>query len=151
MRSAHYPNQEGMQCYLQNDQSPYFDRHFVIDGITFDCIQGLIRENGFRKPSFSSKIKGKKRIVVIGDSFTFGEGVKEEDSFPRLIEKDLNIETFNLAMQGMNTRLERIAYEHLDWLQPNPVMLVYTTNYTMPVMETINAGARWKESIKIPP
>ena len=89
--------------------------------------------------------------MVIGDSFTFGEGVKEEDSFPRLIEKDLNIETFNPAMQGMNTRLERITYEHLDWLQPNPVMLVYTTNYTMPVMETINAGARWKESIKIPP
>ena len=30
-------------------------------------------------------------------------------------------------------------------------MLVYTTNYTIPVMETIDAGARWKESIKIPP
>ena len=36
MRSTYYPNQKGMQYYPQNDQSPYFDPHFVIDGITFD-------------------------------------------------------------------------------------------------------------------
>jgi hypothetical protein len=44
---------------------------------------------------------GKKRIVVLGDSFTFGAEMSDEDTYSRLLESALpNTEVLNFGVQG---------------------------------------------------
>lgn len=51
---------------------------------------------GMRNPEIpTEKPKGTKRILFIGDSFTMGWGVKEEDGFVRLTERLLGVQTIN--------------------------------------------------------
>lgn len=45
----------------------------------YECIKYHIGSDGFRTVPFHKK-EG-PRIVTVGDSFTFGEGVKEEEGF----------------------------------------------------------------------
>jgi hypothetical protein len=68
---------------------------------------------GFRGPEFSEgKPSGTIRLVFIGDSFTFGEGVHFEDTFPeattRLLQKEfadrsIGFESLNFGVGGYNT------------------------------------------------
>lgn len=44
---------------------------------------------------------GKRRIVVLGDSFTFGEEVSDDETYPHYLEAALpNTEVLNLGVQG---------------------------------------------------
>jgi len=134
---SYYPNQECYQCYHRNDdEAACFDGFTTIDGKRFDCIRYHIGTERFRTPPFSKKKDG-LRIVTIGDSFTFGEGVKEKDTFPRLLEESIGIETVNIAMQGLNTRHERLILQENMQLQPDLVIVGYVLNDTMPYEETL--------------
>ena len=57
------------------------------------------------------------RVVCLGDSVTYGYGVAAEESYPRLLEEELNknakVEVFNVALPGWSTRQQRIAYERI--------------------------------------
>lgn len=60
---------------------------------------------GFREKEFTKKEPGKKRIVIIGDSFTYGHGMDNSLSYPRVMEKLLrekcpggNYEVLNLGV-----------------------------------------------------
>jgi hypothetical protein len=44
----------------------------------------------FRDAEPASRPEGVRRVVVVGDSFTEGQGVKEADTYPRVLEKLLN-------------------------------------------------------------
>ena len=44
----------------------------------------------FRSPQIGPRVAGITRVVVIGDSFTEGMGVKEEDAYPRVLHRLLN-------------------------------------------------------------
>lgn len=61
----------------------------------------------------TAKPEGVYRIVVLGDSFTFGGKVAVEDTFPRSLERSLQsldpsrrYEALNLAVPGYNTQQE---------------------------------------------
>ena len=82
-----------------------------------------------------AKPAGTRRVVFLGDSVTFGAGVKDDEPFPRLLESIVNgsgagpIETVNTGVVGYNTvqelaRLEQagIAY------QPDVVVLTFVVN-----------------------
>jgi lysophospholipase L1-like esterase len=45
---------------------------------------------GFRDRPFGPRVPGVRRAVMIGDSFTEGQGVKERDTFTRVLERALN-------------------------------------------------------------
>lgn len=50
-----------------------------------------VNAGGYRQAEFStSKAPGTTRILVLGDSFTFGYGVEEPDAYPRVLETLLN-------------------------------------------------------------
>lgn len=144
------PNQECYQCYYRNNQNLYFDKTASADGKKYDCIQYRIGEEGFRTPRFDKERSEKARIVTIGDSFTFGEGVKEPDTFPRLLEKNLSIETINISMQGLNTEKERLILEQNMALSPDLLILGYILNDTMPHQETISAIDEMEENSLVP-
>jgi lysophospholipase L1-like esterase len=66
--------------------------------------------DGFRSREFGPKDPGVIRIVCIGDSSTFGWGVDDEYTYPRLLETQLSrpggpgVEVFNLGIPGFTTR-----------------------------------------------
>lgn len=65
------------------------DRQYLWKGREFSY---LIKSNskGFRDREFSFEIpSGKKRIIVLGDSFTFGHGVENDEAYPKVLERQL--------------------------------------------------------------
>lgn len=66
-----------------------------------------------------------KRVVVIGDSFSFGHGVEASEAFPALLDEQLEaVEVINLAVTGYGTdqQLLRLIEQGLDW-RPDVVLL----------------------------
>lgn len=62
--------------------------------------------------------EGLRRIVILGDSVTFGHGLEAPEAFPQLLEGSLrasgrDVDVFNLALPGWSTRQERLAYERI--------------------------------------
>jgi lysophospholipase L1-like esterase len=82
-----------------------------------------------------AKPPGTRRVVFLGDSVTFGAGVKDDELFPRLLERSINgagggpIETVNTGVVGYNTiqelaRLERAGLPY----EPDVVVLTFVVN-----------------------
>ena len=57
------------------------------EGVIFDE-KVYTDKNGFRVPSKNFKYIGKKNIFILCDSVTFGNGVKEEETFIGLMRND---------------------------------------------------------------
>jgi lysophospholipase L1-like esterase len=87
-------------------------------GITARSSDVPVRVNalGLRGPEVAAApAPGTRRLLVLGDSVVFGEGLAEEDTFPRLLERALAeagaapTEVLNGAAPGYNTEAE-LAY-----------------------------------------
>lgn len=79
--------------------------------------------------------QGPFRVVFLGDSWTFGMGVREEESFPARFAELANqragrrVEVFNLGLPGYNTLNEIAALEFFyDRLSPDAVVICPTSN-----------------------
>ncbi len=72
-----------------------------------------------------------KRILTLGDSMTFAEGVESEDTYPKLLEQDLakrhgtgSYEVINAAIRGYGTDQEYLLFEKLiPIFRPDVVLL----------------------------
>jgi hypothetical protein len=93
---------------------------------------------GFREREIPPKSAGRYRIVVVGDSFTWGQGIQAGERFSNLVEGFLGpqYEVFNFGRPGNNLP------EHLDVLEealrvsPDFVLLqLYINDFEMPQME----------------
>jgi len=76
------------------------------------------------------------RIVVLGDSFSFAQGVPFEQSFPYLLEQKLNsnpniqkkVELINLGMWGFGTDREYLTLKYIGLkFHPDLVILAFYT------------------------
>ncbi len=83
------------------------------------------------------KTAGVFRIVFVGDSWTYGMGVTEEESFPKRLEELANrhggfgrtVESWSLALPGYNTMNETSALEvFFDRIKPDAVVFCPTRN-----------------------
>jgi hypothetical protein len=109
-----------------SDNGGYFSRRWYR--------MGEVRENshGFRGPEFqAAKPAGIYRIAVVGDSFTFGNGVKQGDRYTDLLQARLpsQIEVLNFGEPGANTpqhrqRIERLLRE----IGPDFILLQWYVN-----------------------
>ncbi|MCP3957968.1 MAG: hypothetical protein GY719_08960 [bacterium] len=68
---------------------------------------------------------GLPRVVFLGDSLTFGWGVRSEDSFPFLIGQQLDVEGINLGVAGYGTDQEYLKLRR-DGLPLGPAVVVLT-------------------------
>jgi lysophospholipase L1-like esterase len=90
---------------------------------------------GFREREFDPE-NGKRRyrIAVIGDSFTYGQGIDEKDRFTNLIEAELNktrngFEVLNFGVPGAETVDEiRILEKVIARAKPDFVLLQWFIN-----------------------
>ncbi len=78
--------------------------------------------------------EGLTRVVILGDSVTYGHGVDASQAFPQVLERKLredgrDIEVFNMGLPGWSTRQERIAYERIARkYKPDVVVLAVCLN-----------------------
>ncbi|MFQ5455071.1 MAG: SGNH/GDSL hydrolase family protein [Nitrospirota bacterium] len=112
---------------------------------------------GFRGKEYSmKKTPDTIRIVFLGDSFTFGEGVKDNDIFSkRLVEllnekyktrRNLHFEGYNFGVGGYNTEQSLFLLKNLVLkADPDIVILGYTLNDAEPKLFYID---RETQSIK---
>jgi lysophospholipase L1-like esterase len=115
--------------YLRYDSNPrgYFD---AAGGLTYQ-----INEHGFRGSGFpTQKPEGGLRLMLLGDSFTFGEGVRLEDTFAvqlqgQLREERPELEVLNLGVSSWNTQDEYIYLNRLGHkFEPDLVVVVFVLN-----------------------
>jgi len=72
------------------------------------------------------------RILILGDSLTFGNGVDVEESYPeylRELYKDENVEVINLAVPGYGINNEYLSFiEEGFKYNPDIILIEYVTN-----------------------
>jgi lysophospholipase L1-like esterase len=89
--------------------------------LRYNSLQFRDREPGPKRP-------GIRRVAVLGDSFTEGQGVKEEDAYPRVLERELNAagggwEVLNFGRRGADfPELDNTFAELLEF---DPDVVVY--------------------------
>lgn len=126
-----------------------------------------INEAGFRDRTYSSRPSpGTTRIAVLGDSYTMGDAVELEDTYPKQVEQrlaDRNCEVMNCGTSATNSQnqlgtLRRV----LDEYQPHIVVLGYNLNDFYYPRETrfetlekagylVEVGADGRVTVKAPP
>lgn len=94
-------------------------------------------EQGFPAPSFSKNKDPKTfRIITIGDAFTSAEGVDTDQSWPRLMEKDLNqtgkdfkFQVLNYAVTGYGpNQYLAVLKDKIPEYQPDLVVVAFFVN-----------------------
>jgi len=98
---------------------------FRITTPDFDA-QTTITADGYRAP----EVKGNPDTIFIGDSFTYAQGVKDEEAFPAIYCNKKELNCANLAVPGASTLYELDRLEHFlktkNW-SPNNVNLFFFT------------------------
>jgi lysophospholipase L1-like esterase len=111
---------------------------------------------GFRGPEWpATKPPGGFRIIVMGDSFTFGQGIGEEERYTTLLEKQLRakfsgktLEVLNLGVAGYSAVDEAILLEKIGpLLHPDLVLVQFTGN---DVREQVPERERYRWALPIP-
>jgi hypothetical protein len=76
-------------------------------------VQVKINGQGLRDRAYSYQRKdGVFRIIVLGDSFTWGFGVEHHDIFTEIMERDLrNVEIINMGVSGYSTDQEYLQFK----------------------------------------
>jgi lysophospholipase L1-like esterase len=94
--------------------------------------------NQMRRTSpFPRKSKKQFRIMVVGDSLTYGYGVREEETYPMQIEtalkKNFNVEVLNLGVSGYQSEdVLKITIKYTPLLQPNLIIYGVCLNDFLP-------------------
>jgi len=96
-----------------------------------------INSAGFRGPEYPREApEGIKRIAFIGDSETFGQYLKDDETLPAAVERELKslspaerYEALNFGVPGYNTEQELIQLRELAiHYNPDIVVLYYVLN-----------------------
>lgn len=118
----------------------------LVRGPEFE-VEYVVNEQGNRDASLyvADKPDGVTRVLLLGDSFTYGSGNDYENIWPVLLENQLQqegheIEVIKAGVPGYDTRREVLYLERLyDELQPDIVAFVFLPNdlfTNTPIAET---------------
>jgi lysophospholipase L1-like esterase len=109
-----------------SDNGGYFSRRWYQSG--------EVRNNtfGFRERQFdSAKAPGVYRVAVAGDSFTFGNGIRQQDRYSDLVQSRLpsHFEVLNFGIPGANTPEHRVMVQRLVRdVHPDFILLQWYVN-----------------------
>ncbi len=90
-----------------------------------------VNSDGFRDRDFSvEKPAGTRRVVCLGDSYTYGWGVDVRDSYPKQLERALSVddhpaEVLNLGVFGYNADQCRVTLRR-QGLKYSPDLVIYS-------------------------
>jgi len=102
---------------------------------TYQGVRVSINELGLRDHNLVKKQDGELRILLLGDSVTFGWGVPIEATFGRKLESALalqrgrTVRTVNTGVGSYNTVQEyTVLRTYADIIEPDVVVLLYVNN-----------------------
>jgi len=137
-----HPYYSASEMYQPSDDPRVlFEPRPHFDGFS-EGVQVKTNSRGLRERELPlTPAAGTRRVVFLGDSVTFGAGVRDDEPFPRLLEAAVNgprgqassgggpIETVNTGVVGYNTvqELARLEQAGLPY-QPSTVVLVFVVN-----------------------
>jgi GDSL-like Lipase/Acylhydrolase family len=123
---------------------PIYDTSALNPGVKFfwpDYVSYPLNNMGFRDRDFAlNKNPHTYRIMVVGDSYTEGAGCSRKQSFPEVLERELNrrlqaagcasrAEVYNLGRCGANTVEEvQVILKEAPVLKPDLIILAYVIN-----------------------
>jgi lysophospholipase L1-like esterase len=92
-----------------------------------------INSHGFRGPEPWPRVASGGRVIVLGDSITFGHYLREQVTFPRLLEERLRaagrtIEVLNFGVGGYDVLQEVALLASRPEYHPTLVVLAYCLN-----------------------
>ncbi|MFQ5445595.1 MAG: SGNH/GDSL hydrolase family protein [Saprospiraceae bacterium] len=67
-------------------------------------------------------------VICLGDSYTMGWGVEQQEDFPSLLEKNLGRRVLNLGVASYGTARESLAFERLRSGKTKLIVLQYCPN-----------------------
>ncbi len=89
----------------------------------------LVNSWGFRGPEFDLQDSVRKRVMLIGDSFTFGAHAKPMDSCYADLLRASGHQIFNFGIPGTDPdQYERIARNYIPQVHPDMVCLFFYMN-----------------------
>ncbi|GJM15980.1 MAG: hypothetical protein DHS20C13_13070 [Thermodesulfobacteriota bacterium] len=120
---------------LKNDSDNKLIGHIHTPNKSMELMDVMvdINSDGLRDKEYPVSRSDKHRIIFLGDSLTFGWGVKEEETFATLIEEDLSssspTEVLNFGTGNYNTEQEvNLFIEKGLKYNPDKVVLFYFIN-----------------------
>jgi lysophospholipase L1-like esterase len=106
----------------------------VTNRVEFDTPVSINRQ-GLRGPEIGPKAPGTLRVLALGDSFTFGVGAREEETFPARLQQILRArgvraEVLNAGVPGFGVPDEVAWFQRWGWpLDPDVIVLaVFVAN-----------------------
>jgi hypothetical protein len=90
-----------------------------------------------------------RRVAVLGDSVTLGDGIRPEEAFPQVMEAQLAregrpVEVMNVALWGWSTRQQRIAWQRIARrYQPDQALLAVCLNDIPELQNNLTRPPRW--------
>ena len=101
--------------------------------VAFDC-ENHVQQNhhGFRGTAYPFDRTTAGRLLVLGDSYTWGYGVDEEQIFTTILQRqaDPRLEVVNLGVSGYGTDQELLLYRKLGRKFQADQVLLAVTPYT---------------------
>ena len=93
---------------------------------------------------YPSGVRGARRILAFGDSFTAADGVSNEERFTDLLEaSEEGLEVLNFGLPGSGTDQQLLIYQHLGRHFDGDILLI------CPLVENINRiAARYRPVIE---
>jgi GDSL-like Lipase/Acylhydrolase family len=89
-------------------------------------VEVAINARGFRQdpPVPDTRTPGVARLAVLGDSFTFGQGVEERERFTERLAADFGAEVVNLGVPGYGTDQALLQFTHMDGAERSADLVV---------------------------
>lgn len=119
--------------HLELDPNVYFKNPANYHG-KYSTFEISTNNVGLRQGPVTPPAPGEERVLMLGDSVTFGWGVNVEEAFPHQVEIRMAaaghpVQAINSGVIGYNSRQE-LAYLklHGDELRPKAVILMYVDN-----------------------
>jgi len=88
------------------------------------------------------RVPGKYRILILGDSFAWGFGVRDNEVFSQVLESLApNVEVINMGVSGYGTDQELLLYTEEGYkYKPDLVVLAFFSNDLDEISSTISYG-----------
>ncbi|MBN1356732.1 SGNH/GDSL hydrolase family protein [bacterium] len=104
---------------------------------TIDGVENKINRQGFRDKEYDPvKPRDVFRIIALGDSITYGLGVRWDETYPKILEQQLNerfeesnrrFEVLNFGVNGYNT-VQEVEHFRVNGLKYDPDLIVVGYN-----------------------
>jgi hypothetical protein len=135
-----------IEMFLRTDYSK--QRVFGAFGQLPSRLQPTVNQQGYRDREHVIDNPGKSlRIVILGDSLTFGDGVADDEIYPRLLQRQagLDVEIISLAKDGWGTadELAALRREGLAYHPQIVIVGVVTNDPSPPITEPQGQSSPW--------